>query len=216
MYLKLNLLNKTFFCLLLFTISLLQSCIGSKTVKEHKETNFFKKTDLLSFIQENNKIEINQETQEVFLLKSPFAIHFFTKPFDLKEDKFYPTLIVCSENRKIFDKLFAGTNIQDTPFFGLGTGIAAYPDGYDALYIDDEANHYLFYKDETLKRAKLIAKTADEIELEWNINFISKNNKNLTIKELNLEKLYLIVFNDKNSNGIADENEFNKIILNFK
>ena len=87
---------------------------------------------------------------------------------------------------------------------------------YSEIFIANDGHHYLTYESEEDKRANLISKNNDLLELEWNISGVFYENKDMQFSELQLSTVYFVVLIDGNLNGKIDPNELKIIQLTFK
>ena len=171
----------------------------------------------ISFIQNGQIITVSKNSESIQLAKKPFAIRYFAKQYNSKKEKFYAAQFAVLE--KASDTAFAkiGSNIQDIPYFQPGTGLAVDENGmYTEIFIANDGHHYLTYESEEDKRANLISKNNDLLELEWNISGVFYENKDMQFSELQLSTVYFVVLIDGNLNGKIDPNELKIIQLTFK
>lgn len=178
---------------------------------------FAQQNQTIRLIQNEKIIELNSFKQSLIIEKKPFAIRFFCKPYDTKNEKFYATQIAVIDNEETFNKIKIGDVAEKYPFFEAGTGMAPNESGfYDAVFINNEAHHYIYYDNESDKRANLISKQNDIIELEWQINKFFHNEKEADLTELPFKTLFFVIFIDANLNKRMEQDEIHLVQVQFK
>lgn len=178
---------------------------------------FAQQNHTIRFIQNEKITELNSFKQSLIIEKKPFAIRFFCKPYDTKNEKFYATQIAVIDNEETFNKIKIGDAAEKYPFFEAGTGMAPNESGfYDAVFINNEAHHYIYYDNESDKRANLISKQNDIIELEWQINKFFYNEKEADLTELPFKTLFFVIFIDANLNKRMEQDEIHLVQVQFK
>lgn len=114
-----------------------------------------------------------------------------------------------------------GMKLEDIPYFIPGTGMAA--DGpYDAMYINDEGNHYMFYSDDDDSRLALISEDENSIiNAEWEVNALQQLDPETyelteySFDEYPMDDIYIVAVCDLNDDNIIDEGEYVKLALTF-
>ena len=91
------------------------------------------------------------------LSRDSFSIRFNCRKYDGKENKFQAVQIAAVTEDSCLSFMKAGQKLSDIPFFASGTGLAAEEFGYNNLFIDNEAHHYITYTDDNDRRAAPIA-----------------------------------------------------------
>lgn len=176
---------------------------------------FSQEKQYISFIQ--NEKNVNSIKEKIILDKKPFSIRFFCKPYDSKNEKFYSTQIAVLDNDILFNQIKIGDSSEKYPFFEPGTGMAPNESGfYDALFINNEAHHYIYYENESDKRAKLITKEKEFLELEWQIKKAFLNETELELNDLANKKLFFVIFIDSNLDKVFDKDEIHMVEVQFK
>lgn len=178
---------------------------------------FAQQNQTIRLIQNEKITELNSFKQSLIIEKKPFAIRFFCKPYDTKNEKFYATQIAVIDNEETFNKIKIDDAAEKYPFFEAGTGMAPNESGfYDAVFINNEAHHYIYYDNESDKRANLISKQNDIIELEWQINKFFYNEKEADLTELPFKTLFFVIFIDANLNKRMEQDEIHLVQVQFK
>ena len=171
----------------------------------------------ISFIQNGQVITVTKNSESIQLARKPFTIRYYAKQYNSKKEKFYAAQFAVLENAN--DTSFAkiGNKTEDIPYFQPGTGFAVDENGmYSEIFIANDGHHYLTYESEEDKRAKLISKNNDLLELEWDISGVFYENKDLQFSELQLSTVYFVVLIDGNLNGKIDKEELKIIQITFK
>ena len=173
----------------------------------------------LSVIQDNNEFKITKDSQTIVMKKDKFRLVFNSLAYTDK--KMNATQIDAFTSAKGSVMIHKGLKIEDIPFFSPGTGLACDKDKeYECLYIDTALGqqHYIVY-DEVNKdrRAKLESRNGDTVRLSWDISKYSIGNvKEFSIKKLTSNRLYLVVLNDFNMNGMVDAGEYAVVEIKFE
>ncbi|MEI7979452.1 MAG: hypothetical protein WCI53_11455 [Bacteroidota bacterium] len=188
----------------LFSVS--STCSG-------QESNF----NSITFIQGDSLYKINKNSDSINLERNPFSIRYFCKQYNGSKEKFYSARVAVLQNPEDTICLKIGQNTKQVPYFEPGTGMAPGENGmYDTLFVTNSGHHYLTYENEKDKRALLISKNKDLLELEWKISAAFYNEKDVTFSELSLSSLYFIIFIDNNLNGVINKDELKIIKTIFK
>ncbi len=126
------------------------------------------------------------------------------EPFEIRSPKTKAVLQICAwTDDSIFAQIDQGKSVGDIFYFAEGHGMADTASGSAQLFLTNEANHYF---DEGRRRP--ISAQQDSI-------FISKI-RNDQGPVLDWPTLYLVVFIDENENGVVDNGEFDRIVLEFE
>lgn len=167
-------------------------------------------------IIQNKYVKIfNNAVDSIHLNRDSFSIRFAGKKYDEKKKKYFATQIAAVTEDSCLKYMVVGTKLADIPFYSPGTGLAAENFGYNNLFIDNEAHHYITYTNEKDRRSKLINKSGDTLELEWSIPQAFYNGEDISFIKLPFSHFYLIILNDANQNDIIDVGEFKLISVTF-
>jgi len=171
----------------------------------------------LKFIQDDSTFLISKNIDSISLDRKAFALRYFCRPYDEKRRKFYSAQIAILENPKDISSLKIGQNTKDIPYFEPGTGMApGANEMYDTIFVTNTAHHHLIYENEKEKRAFLVSRSKDILELEWRITAAFYKERDIQFSELKLKCLYFVVFIDNNLNEIINENELKIIKVKFR
>lgn len=193
-----------FFFILIF----LGSC---KSLKTSKPTH----DDIMLF--QNGKEIILDKNQTLRIEKSKFSFRFFHKKFEAENNQFNDIRIAVFLDKSEFEKTKVGMKIKDTYCFFEGTGVAASENNfYESIFINDESHHYLYYENESDRRLDLLKKEGEILKLEFPISSIHLQGVYYPIEEFPKSDLFFMIFIDRNSNKIVDENELHQLALNLK
>lgn len=168
----------------------------------------------ITITQEGRTVLLQDEENKIMLKKAAFTIRFYNKRYT--DDTPYATMISAFTDEASLGKVRVGVKTEDTPFFSPGTGLAADQTGYSAIFLDNEANHYLYYKDEKDKRADLVSDDKGILTLEWTPHSFYLKGKDTQFADAGISTVYFVMFTDNNRNGIVDKGELKKVTLTFK
>lgn len=193
---------------LIFTI--LFSCINHT----HAQMSSFQNS--VSIEQDGKLFSSINMFDTIQLKRVAFVIRFDTNKYNARKKKLYATRIaaVTHDSGVAFVKM--GQSVDNIPFFSIGTGLAAEEFGYNNLFIDDEAHHYIFYSNEKERRAELISTNGDKVQLLWNIPMAFYKGEDVSFEALPINSFYLIFFNDSNLNKVVDEGEFLSVFIQLQ
>lgn len=182
--------------------------------------NIFSQINILSkikFLQADSIFAINKDYDSITLYRDSFSIRFFSNQYDDKKEKYYATQIAVLSDEKALDDIKIGKTLAEFSFFDIGTGMApGYNNMYDTVFITNEGHNYIYYQNEKDKRAFLISKKEDKLELEWRIKAANYKEKEQSFAELPFKQLYFIVLSDNNLNGKINKGEINIIKVKFR
>lgn len=150
--------------------------------------------------------------QSIILKKSPFSIQFSNQ---LSEKGKFPTLQVAAvPNSEQLDKVGVGMTTNDVPFYSPGTGMAASRShGYESLIIRNNAHHYLYYDFDDTARISLLEQNDNQYKFAFSIDKIYQYKEDIPIEDVDLDRLHLVIFIDRNANKIIDKQELTKVIV---
>ncbi len=168
----------------------------------------------VTITQEGRTVLLKEVENEVTLKKMAFSIRFCNKRYT--DDAPAATMIAAFTDKASLDKIKTGVTAKEVPFFAPGTGLAADATGYSSIFLDNEANHYLYYKDESDKRANLVADDKGMLTLEWMPHSFYLDGKDTEFADAGVNTVYLVMFTDYNRNGIVDKDELKKVTLTFE
>lgn len=168
----------------------------------------------VSITQEGKTILLQGEENKIALKKTAFTIRFYNRRYT--DDAPFATMIAAFIDQASLDKVQVGAKTEEVPFFSPGTGLAADLTGYSSIFLDNEANHYLYYKEENDKRANLVSDDKGMLTLEWTAHSFYLNGRDTEFAEAGISTVYLVIFTDNNADGIVDKEELKKVTLTFK
>jgi hypothetical protein len=170
----------------------------------------------VSIVQGNKTFQFSNLFDSVKLNRDSFAIIFQSKKYNEKKKKWFATQIAAITCDSCVTTLKPGQPIEAIPFFSEGTGLAAEDFGYQNLFIDNEAHHYITYTDQKDRRAEYISENGDYVKLRWNISLAYYNDLDVEFSKLPVNQLYLVLINDDNLNKVADEDEMLIVLVSFE
>ncbi len=197
----------------IFIISLLcfQVCLSVA----QKRTS---KTEV-EFIQGEKHFLLENTNTEIQLKRDPFSIDFILKKSNEKKGEFYIMRFVAAQEDTYFKYMKEGTSVEETPILANGTSMATNENNsYNSLFLI-EGNHNFYYESPKNQRggAKVIASyPGKKLKLRWYIPDIYEYRQTpYPFTELKGDKIFLIIFMDKDDDKIIDKGEYYKVTLNF-
>jgi hypothetical protein len=190
---------------------LTQSC------KSLKNTTVESKTSEIILYQNGNEKIISNGTKSITVDKDEFSLRFYNKKYNSETEKYYATQIGAFLDLNDLEKIKVGMKTQDLPCFELGSGMAPDTSGkYESLIFNNSGHHYLNYENSDSKRLNLLKTEKEYRKLEFEINRLYVNNKDISLKETELSAFYLAILIDENLNGIIDKGELTKLTVEIK
>lgn len=203
--------KKAFLSILSTTLILL--CSAAMPIKRPSK----KVVDKLYLFQNNKEIEIKGENAKIKIDKSKFSLRFYNKRYNPDAKELYAAQIAAFSDKSELDKCEIGMLEADIPYFSPGSGIAAdRNNGYKELYLNNYGHHYLYYKDTAYKRLNLLGESGKILKLEFGIDKLQYNDREVKLSDTDLEEFYLAIFIDRNLNGIIDDGELHKLTIKLK
>jgi hypothetical protein len=152
----------------------------------------------------------------VILERKKFSIRAYSQQYEEKKEKYPAIQLAISPN--LLDDTHVGQSLEETNSLHGTMGLAGHQKKvYDVFYIaDKEAHHYIYYENENSKRAHLISKENNLLELEFPIKKFNYKEKDLKPRQLPLKEVLLLVLINRNLNAVIDENELTRIVVRFK
>jgi hypothetical protein len=196
--------------ILILLFGLTQGCKTLKIGKGNKESF---KTQLIVF-QTGNEINIDKPIMTIEIARKEFSLRFYNKKYDSENNKFYSAQIAAFTDKSEFDKIKSGLSKSDLPCFEPGSGMAPDRSGkYETLIFNNRGHHYAPYENSESKRVTLLRESDGLFELEFEINALYYNNKEVKMTDTELTEFYIAFLIDKNLNEIIDKGELNKLII---
>ena len=193
--------------LFILGIFFLFSC--SATRKMQSNSNI---TDVF-LVQGGKSLKIGRNDQKV-IAKAPFSLQFYGKRYT--EAVPNAILVAALMDQSVFDKVTVGAPKESLANFGPATGLAGMTTGYEALFINDYGHHYLYYKDEQSHRLKIIKEEGENLKFDFDITKFFIYDDFYAIEKSPISTIYLVIFIDRNSDGIMDAGELTKLTLKLK
>lgn len=173
----------------------------------------------LTVIQNGVRKNIENTTTDLTLKKEAFQLEFESAPYDSKKGKFHAVQIAATQNENNLTYFKEGVISMDNPFYSyMGTGIANERNKpYPAMYIGDSGHHYIYYEDENDHRTEVsFIRKNKNVRMKWEINKVIIDKKEeVNIENAELQKIYLMVFIDKNLNKAIDSDEYSLLNITF-
>jgi N-methylhydantoinase B/oxoprolinase/acetone carboxylase alpha subunit len=199
--------------ILTIALCLTQAC---KTLKLGKGTKGSFNTQLTVF-QNGTENPISNLSETIEIDKTQFSLRFYNKKYDSENKKFYSAQIAAFRDKSELDKLITGLSMSASTCFSPGSGMAANRSNkYTKLILNNRGHHYAPYKNTDSKRVNLLEDTGKLLKLEFEINSLYYDNKEVKMTETELKEFYLAFLIDKNLNGIIDKGELNKVTIKIK
>ena len=154
----------------------------------------------------------------VELKRQPFELRLRTFPYDAAAREFHAVRVAAATHLGIFDAA-PGADLLDSPFLGPGTGMAAGPDGYDSLFVNDLGHHYIFHdpSDAAAQRAPVVDRDADGmLELRWRIDSRWLGQGAVPIEESEIAALAVVVVSDRDLDDLIRVGEVARFVLVFR
>jgi len=189
---------------------------GCKTLKVGKGSNESFKTQLTIF-QNSNEITIDDPSELIEVERSEFSLRFYNMKYDSENKRFYSAQIAAFTDKTEFDKIKTGLSKTDLPCFEPGSGMAPDRSGkYESLIFNNSGHHYTTYENSESKRLNLLEESNGLLKLEFEINALYYDSKEVNMAETELKEFYLAFLIDKNLNGTIDNGELNKLTIKIK
>lgn len=190
--------------------------LACKTLKLGKGNKDSFNTQLTVF-QNGNEQPINNLSETIEIEKIGFSLRFYNKKYNSENKKFYSAQIAAFKDKSEFDKLNTGMSKSDLPCFEPGSGMAPDRSGkYETLIFNNRGHHYAPYENSDSKRLNLLEDSGGLLKLEFEINSLYYENKEVEMTETELKEFYIAFLIDKNLNGIIDKGELNKLTIKLK
>ncbi|WGD33807.1 hypothetical protein [Olleya sp. YS] len=197
--------------LIIGILVLTQSCKSLKNA-----TNESKTAEITLYQNGNEKI-IPKGTSSIAINKDQFSLRFYNKKYNSVTEKYYATQIGAFIDPNDLEKIKVGMKTQDLPCFELGSGMAPDTSGkYESLIFNNSGHHYLNYENSDSKRLNLLKTEKEYRKLEFEINRLYLNNKDVSMRETELSTFYLAILIDENLNGIIEKGELTKLTVDIK
>ncbi len=171
----------------------------------------------LKIMQDGKEYAILSTEQNIKLAKDKFEIIFNLKKDDDIAEKYFAARIVADIDSDIFKQFEPKKKFEEVPSLVAGTSMAGPKDApYNCIFFDDQAHHYIFYNNEDEKRANLISKENNLLQLGFDIENYCMQDFEINISNSNFEAIYMVFFIDKNLNEIVEEGEYAKLKITFE
>lgn len=168
-------------------------------------------------IFQNGKETVVKNETEITLLRENFSIRFYCKPYNSQRNEYYAAQIAAFNDKTEFAKVKTGLSTKDIACYSLGSGMAPDKSGvYEALIIDHQAHHFLFYENEKSRTTNLMARENGLLRLEFAVEKIRFDQKSVKLAKFPLDEIYLAIFIDLNLNSIIDPDELTKVTVKLQ
>ena len=187
----------------------------------------FEKQDVNDyFIYQNGKEQTVPVYNGVITLeRSPFSLRFYNKKYNWDAKEPYVVKLSVLRSKKEWKKIKTGKKVEESLFFQGGSAFAlTRNNNYNALLFSDADNtfiggsHHLRYGEgENDLKTVLILRTDGLFDkMEFKIDTLFLDKKMVPVSDSTLPALYFAALNDKNLDGIIDEDELLKFVISFK
>ena len=205
-------IQKIILLILIGILTITQSCKSLKGKNNSSNSDYNN-----VFFYQNGKETLLSKVDSINIEKNNFSLRFYNKKYNSETKEFYSIQIAAFLDIQELDKIKIGMAKQDLNCFEPGSGMAPSMSGkYENIFINNSGHHYLMYEDTSSKRLNLLKSEGEYYKFEFEINGIRKDKKDVSMKETEFSKFYLAILIDRNLNGIIDENELTKLIINIK
>ncbi len=193
---------------LLFS-SLIIFLFACKSVKQRQAPEVF------AYICQNGQEKpLNVEQAIVNVDAEPFYLRFLSKRYIAGKQQFHSMRIAAFLSDSQIPNIHPGLLIDSMACFGAGTGMASAHSGeYEVLNFNDRAHHYVYSRDESNHRAKLISSENKRLTLEFEVDSLGISGYNQPMSQTGLSEFYLLLFNDANLNRQIDDGEWSKVTI---
>jgi hypothetical protein len=199
--------------ILTLVIGFTQACKTLKVGKGNKE-GF---TTQLYVFQNGTEHPIINFSETIEIDRKEFSLRFYNKKYDSENKKFYSAQIAAFTDKSEFDKLKTDISKSNLPCFELGSGMAPDRSGkYESLIFKNNGHHYTTYENSESKRLNLLKDLGELLKLEFEINSLYYDSKEVKMTETDLKEFYIAFLIDKNLNGTIDKGELNMLIIKIK
>ncbi len=169
----------------------------------------------LRIVQNGKEIKVNKQDEEICLNRNNFSLR-VNMPLN------GGALISALDNQIDYNLANSGMKSDDVLYLSSGTSMAT-SGQYEAMIVDNEANHYICYSDDPNdSRATMISKDKNNtIDGEWQIKGMEVRDTSnyelikYSFEDFPLKRIYLVVFVDFDNDTIIDSGEYSKIFLSF-
>jgi len=167
-------------------------------------------------ISQHGKEYILSDNNDLTLEAKPFSIRFLVKPYTDQERN--GVQIAALGRRDNLELAAIGKQIDQIPYFAEGTSLASEQDGYSSIFLDDEANHYIYYTSDSDKRAKVLEQKNGLLLLEWSPHsfYLNASDGDTEFAVAGVHSFFLVFLNDVNHNNIIDPGELHKVAIHLK
>ena len=172
------------------------------------------RTDVV-FAQNGREMVLERDAGEIFVEASPFSLFFCNWPYDGKRGYHPSARVSVFREASTFAQVVSGLQAKETPCFGRWSSFPAGPLGYESLFLDDGANHYLIYGEGETDRLQLVERLEDGmLKLEFPV-FGFHENGEIPVEQMKGERIFLVIFVDRNVNDIIEADELTRVVLGF-
>jgi len=172
----------------------------------------------LEFSQNDNTYSIKKRHRTIGLERSEFSLTFDVATYDEENERYNGIQIAIGKGDDFLERMQEGSK-EDVSYYSEGSGLAAgLNEPYLTAYLNNEAHHYIYYLNDQDKRGEIIEKkNHGVVRLKWTIySMTTPSGEETAISETDFEKLYFVVFTDKNLNKIVEKGEYHLVTLKFK
>lgn len=170
------------------------------------------------FLIQNKKENLIKDRQTINLDKAEFAIEYFNKKYQPDQNIFHAALVAFSLDEGDFSNYTKGDFIKENPYFKPGTGMApSYNGFYESIFIENDANCYLTYQNESKRRVNLIKEFNNGfLRLNFPVKKFHIGGESIEIKNTTFDKIHVAILIDWNLNQIIDSDELTRFTINFE
>lgn len=197
--------------LFLFLLAILLIACGPT-----KKTTAYEGECFIVVSQSGKPQKLSDGSKTIELQRKNFDIRWWDGAYAFEDKQLNTIQIAVDTSSSIFSGIKPGVLVDDVPCFAPGSGVAgpqAKP--YESVIPGSDSHHYIFFENDENRRANVISQSGNVYHLEWPIQNIYLNEKDISISDFKGENLYLVVFQNHNMNDVIDHNELLLLTIKF-
>jgi len=154
----------------------------------------------------------------VAIARRPFSFVFLLRPYT-NESRYSARF--TADDEALPESIAVGVDVGSdaaSTCFSPGMGIAAGESGYDGLYLEPAAHHYLVYEagPSQYRRVRLLRRLRDgRVEVAFDVAGVGGNDALVPFDQVTASSLYLAAFFDDNLNQRIDSDELFRFRLDL-
>lgn len=173
----------------------------------------------ISIISGENRISLDVKGQTIQLKRSGFSLEFFVKPYSTPNKEFNAARIAFFTEEESFKAAKVGRKMTPEFYLASGHGMAQENNGSNGyVHLANDAFNYIFYESPERRRAELIKEQNGFLHLSCKFNNLLLDFKQpeIPLEESRIPYFYVVVFIDRDHDGVIDKGELAKAKLVFE